>query len=605
MNVISNHLAVRASGRLQGLKVLTRREEVFRAAASGLLRPIAAMRGSLAARISLAASAVAGLLLVLGAALALAMTQLTERLDRDRVLTSAALASAELTASIADSRYYAARFAVSGAPEDVARTHSTLDGAKQRLARTKENAVDVDAQAHERIEWLQVQVEGFESEIRALESAVAAHGPSDGSRGLAAAIALSGEQLAGHAREVEAQLSGAAAASRERLDALGRTLAVAIFGLLAGCIVVAIVGATFVARTTAGSIRRITRAMTGLAAGNRDVGIPGTDREDEIGEMARALVVFRDGAEELAAMRQREADGARDELARHQDDRERRSALMREVAERFERTVGEVASGIASASEQLQATAGSMADAANDSALLSDSLSENVVEIAAGVTAASAASEQFALSIGEISRQAAGSAAMAQDARASAQDADGTIGSLAEAVGRIGEIVHLIRAIADRTSLLSLNASIEAARGGEAGRGFAVVAAEIKDLAAQTSAATDQVSEQIQAIRVSTGQSVDALQRIGRQVHEMESSALAIAQAVDEQSLASQDLARNLSMAAGGANEIGASTGQVREMTGSTGAAATQVHDSATDLHRQAHALRAEVQRFLGYVRAA
>jgi len=209
------------------------------------------------------------------------------------------------------------------------------------------------------------------------------------------------------------------------------------------------------------------------------------------------------------------------------------------------------------------------------------------------------------MSIDEISRLAAGSASLAQDARLSAQQADETLAGLAAAAEQIGEIIGMIETIAQRTNLLALNASIEAARSGEAGRGFAVVANEVKQLARQTSDATAGVAEQIQSIQGTTRESVAALKRIGKQVHDMEGTAVAIAQSVDEQTLASRDLAKNLALAASGTGQIGQSLTHVSETALSTGHSANQVLDSASDLHKQAAILREQVEEFIGYVRAA
>ena len=209
------------------------------------------------------------------------------------------------------------------------------------------------------------------------------------------------------------------------------------------------------------------------------------------------------------------------------------------------------------------------------------------------------------MSIGEISRRAASSAELAREARISAEEADSTISALALSTEHIGQIVELIHSIAQRTNLLALNASIEAARSAEAGRGFAVVAAEVKDLAEQTSRATDDVAAQIQAIQRSSRASVAGLKKIHEQIRQVEGNASAIAQSVDEQSVASSDLARNLDLAAGGAERIRASAGQVREMSLSTGSAASQVLGAASGLQEQAAALRVQVEDFLGYIRTA
>ena len=119
-----------------------------------------------------------------------------------------------------------------------------------------------------------------------------------------------------------------------------------------------------------------------------------------------------------------------------------------------------------------------------------------------------------------------------------AGNADDTISTLAVSAEQVGQIVELIQSIAKRTNLLALNASIEAARGGEAGRGFAVVASEVKELAAQTSRATEEVAEQIRTMQNSTGASVGALRSIAEQIKELEGAAISIASAVDQQSVA-------------------------------------------------------------------
>ncbi len=596
--------------RLRGLMVLSPRQQFTASLKQRLHKPWIEARHALAGRIRLAAIGLIGLLIIVGFTVSAAVFGLASRSEQERILGEAALASAELTASIADSRYYASRYATTGAEAEIERARATLARAKERLAKVRESSVDTEPQALEAMEWLQHQADGFENELTALEHSVGAYGPSASASALAGAIDISGEQLAEQARGVENRLRSASAASGAELAARSWRLAIVVVALLAICVAITLTGARFLIRTTAASIREITSAMSGLARGDRAITIPGGERRDEIGEMSRALAVFRKSADDLAHFQEQAAVAARNELARqeaehvrHGAEQERKAQLMLEVAARFERTVGDVVTGVAAASEQLESTASEMASTAMQSARLAEVVAGSMKDTTFGVTAAASASDQFALSIDEISRLAAGSAALAEDARLSAQQADETLAGLAVVAEQTGHIVDMIDGIAQRTSLLALNASIEAARSGEAGRGFAVVASEVKQLARQTSDATAAVAEQIRAIQATSGESVAALQRIGKQVHEMEGSAVAIAQSVDEQTMASRDLAKNLAIAAGGTDQIGESLSHVSETAFSTGTAASQVLEAASDLHKQAAVLREQVEEFIGYVR--
>ncbi len=371
--------------------------------------------------------------------------------------------------------------------------------------------------------------------------------------------------------------------------------------LLVTAIVLLLTGvvSVVVARGTSRAIGSMTRAMADLATGNFDVVLPGLNRKDEIGAMARAVEAFKLKAVERAHL------GAEQDEAKARAAAAERKADMHRLADGFQAAVGSVIHTVSSAATELEAAAGSLTQTVATTEQLSTRVAAASEQASANVQSVASATEELAGSVSEIARQVHESSRIAGDAVQQASRTDSRINALSQAAGRIGDVVKLISAVAEQTNLLALNATIEAARAGEAGRGFAVVAQEVKALAAQTAKATDEIGTQIGSMQTATQESVAAIKEIGATIGRISEISESIAAAVEEQGAATQEIARNVHQAAKGTTEVAGNIGEVTRSASETGSTSSQVLASAQSLTGESNRLQAEVNQFLATIRAA
>ena len=402
------------------------------------------------------------------------------------------------------------------------------------------------------------------------------------------AVRAVGDRLIGRVEDT-------AAAATAKYESTSRLLLiVAAVGIILGAVVGYVIGQFGIVEP----IVSLKAVMEAFANNDLKADVPGTDRRDEVGDMARAVEVFKKNGLEVERMRS-------EQLVIEKRNAEQRKADMTKLADHFETAVGEIIETVSSASTELEASAGTLTKTAERTQGLTATVAEASGEASSNVQSVATATEELSSSVNEISRQVQDSARMANGAVDQARQTNDRVGALSKAAARIGDVVELINTIAGQTNLLALNATIEAARAGEAGRGFAVVASEVKALAEQTAKATDEIGQQIASIQVATQESVGAIKEISITIEKLSEIASTIAAAVEEQGAATQEISRNVQQAARGTQQVSSNITEVQRGASETGSASSQLLASAQSLSGESNRLKLEVGKFLSSVRAA
>ena len=398
------------------------------------------------------------------------------------------------------------------------------------------------------------------------------------------------EAIADSAGEDQANLQESVNASLSSAEYL--MVIVSAFALVAG-----LVAAFFIARGITKPVLSLTSAMGKLANQDYSTIVPGSERGDELGQMARAVEIFK-----LNGIRAKELEAEQHEQEKRAEEEKRK--MMMDMAEEFDTQIGSVVNSVSAASSQLNASAKLMSDVAVETERQATEASAASQQTSSNVQTVATATEEMTSTISEISVQVGHASRASSDAVDKVSATNVQMSTLAETSSKIGEVVEMISKIAEQTNLLALNATIESARAGEAGKGFAVVASEVKALAGQTAKATEEIALQISEIQSATNQASTSMQDVSQAIQQVNEISAAIASAMEEQTAATSEISNSIHQAAQGTEIVNTSVMSVSKASEEAGAASGQVMSAASELGQQSAILKTEVDKFIAQVRA-
>ena len=369
--------------------------------------------------------------------------------------------------------------------------------------------------------------------------------------------------------------------------------------LIVGGVLLVMIGGfcAYFVRHSLAPLQKLNQGVTEIANENYSVDLPDSSRPDEVGELSRSVEILRNNALERHRLEE--------ESRNQQSARAKRQQAIESMIEGFRTSSTELLNNVSTNMDVMKATAqilSEMADQTADKANVSASESEVA---SSNVQTVASAAEELAASIEEIKRQVTETTSVVNQATQATRVTTETVSGLSHSAQKIGEVIAMIQAIAEQTNLLALNATIEAARAGEHGKGFAVVASEVKELANQTSKATEEISTQIQGIQNATQEAVHAIQGIANTMETVNEYTRTISLAVEEQGSATFEISQNVARAASGTLSVAGNMSQLSQAAAETTQSVDQVEQNSQDVAKQTSRLREEVDRFLNGVSAA
>jgi methyl-accepting chemotaxis protein len=407
------------------------------------------------------------------------------------------------------------------------------------------------------------------------------------------AYASVSEAYAAHRKHIDAIVVGAVA-EQAKLEELARTEAVQFmvitYAMIALALAVALGGFYLLFKRVIRPVASVTGVMGQLAKGDLNVRVDGADRKDEVGEMIRAIEVFRQNLLEMDALRASQArDAAQAEVTRRES--------LSDMAMLVESEAGYAVSHVGDQAGRMIKLADAMATSVGSVTEQCQGVAAAAQQAMMSATSVTAATEEFSASIREVSEQLGRARSVTSATVETSERTRIAVTNLAEAIGKIGDVANIISKIADQTNLLALNATIEAARAGEAGRGFAVVAAEVKSLSSQTARSTEEIRRHVAGIQDVMRETTTVVAEIGRQIATVDEGSMVIAAAMEEQSATILEIARHVSETAKAAEYVSDSVAVVLTEAARTGEGARSLSSSVSDVDESIARLRASIIR--------